>query len=107
MARMRIFIVLVLAVTAGSALAFGTYTYMQQLPAQGPSIPTRPVVVAATDLQVGAELTKDDLNVIDWPANAAPKEAFSTKEQLIGRGLVLPVIQNEPFLPQKLSSVEE
>ena len=41
MARMRILLVFLLAVTAGGALAFGTYNYMQQLPAQGASIPTR------------------------------------------------------------------
>ena len=34
MARMRIFIVLVLAITAGGGLAFGTYNYMQKLPAR-------------------------------------------------------------------------
>ena len=34
MARMRVFMVLVLALTAGGALAFGTYNYMQQQPAK-------------------------------------------------------------------------
>ena len=34
MARMRVFMVFVLAVTAGGALAFGTYNYVQQQPAQ-------------------------------------------------------------------------
>ena len=47
MARMRVFMVFVLAMTAGGALAFGTYNYMQRLPAKSTSIPTRPVVVAA------------------------------------------------------------
>ena len=56
MARMRIFLVLVLAITAGGGLAFGTYNYMQKLPARTVTIPTRPVVVAATDLDVGTEL---------------------------------------------------
>ena len=46
MARMRVFMVFVLAMTAGGALAFGTYNYMQRLPAASASIPTRPVVVA-------------------------------------------------------------
>ena len=34
MARMRVFMVFVLAMTAGGALAFGTYNYMQRLPAK-------------------------------------------------------------------------
>ena len=34
MARMRVFMVFVLAMTAGGALAFGTYNYVQQLPVE-------------------------------------------------------------------------
>jgi Flp pilus assembly protein CpaB len=59
MARMRVFLVFVLAITAGGGLAFGTYNYLQkQSPVQTVSMLTKPVVVAASDLDVGAELTK-------------------------------------------------
>ena len=77
MARMRVFMVFVLAITAGGALAFGTYNYMQHLPAKSTSIPTRPVVVAAADLDIGAELRREDLRIIDWPANGMPANAIS------------------------------
>jgi pilus assembly protein CpaB len=106
MARMRIFMVLLLAITAGGALAFGTYNYMQQLPPPGESMPTQAVVIAAADLQMGAELRRDDLRVIQWPAQATPQGAFSNPDEIVGRGLVLPVIQNEPILPMKLASKE-
>jgi pilus assembly protein CpaB len=106
MARIRIFLVLVLAITAGGALAFGTYNYMQKLPARTVTIPTRSVVVAAADLDIGAELGRDDVRIIQWPANAAPANAISNPDEVIGRGLILPVIQNEPILPMKLSSKE-
>jgi len=49
MARMRVFIVLVLAIAAGGVFAFGTYNYVQNLPAKTTTIPTKPVVVAAVD----------------------------------------------------------
>ncbi|MGE5246238.1 MAG: Flp pilus assembly protein CpaB [Betaproteobacteria bacterium] len=107
MARMRIFIVLVLALTAGGVLAFGTYNYMQNAPTRTVTIPTRPVVVAATDLELGTELTRDDIRLINWPANAVPQNAISDPNEVIGRGLVLPVIQNEPILPMKLASKDE
>jgi pilus assembly protein CpaB len=104
MARIRVFMVFVLAITAGGALAFGTYNFMQQQrPTQTVSIPTRQVVVAAADLDVGAELRKEDIRIIDWPANAVPANAISDPKDVIGRGIVLPVIQNEPILPNKLS----
>ena len=106
MARMRVFMVFVLAITAGGALAFGTYNYMQHLPAKSTSIPTRPVVVAAADLDIGAELRREDIRIIDWPANAVPANAIGDPKDVIGRGLILPVIENEPFLPMKLASKE-
>ena len=106
MARMRVFMVFVLAVTAGGALAFGTYNYMQHLPTKTVSIPTQAVVVAASDLDIGTELTRADIRIIDWPANAVPANAFSDPKDVIGRGIVLPLIENEPILPMKLASTE-
>src|SRR5262245_2797636 len=106
MARMRVFMVLVLAMTAGGALAFGTYNYVQHLPAKTVSIPPKPVVGAASDLDVGTELSQADVRVIQWPANAVPADSIGDPKDVIGRGIVLPVIQNEPILPMKLSSKE-
>jgi pilus assembly protein CpaB len=105
MARIRILLVAVLALTAGGVLALATYNYTQK-PARTVTIPTRPVIVAASDLDVGAELKAEDLRVIDWPANAVPKDSFGNPAEVIGRGLIYPVIQNEPLLPNKLASKE-
>jgi len=104
MARMRVFIVLVLAITAGGGLALATYNYMQKLPARTVTIPTKAVVVAATDLDIGTELRREDIRLIQWPSNALPANVLTTPEEAIGRGLILPVIQNEPILPNKLAS---
>ena len=90
MTRIRVFIVLVLAITAGGAFAFGTYNYVQNLPTQTTTIPTKPVVVAASDLDVGAELSKDNIRIIQWPANAVPVNVISDPKDVIGRGLILP-----------------
>src|SRR5579872_1101785 len=104
--RSRVFMVMVMAVTVGSVFAFATYNYVQRVPPRTVTIPTRPVVVAAADLDVGAELGRDDIRIIDWPANAVPKDAFADPKDVMGRGLVMPLIQNEPILPMKLSSKE-
>jgi pilus assembly protein CpaB len=100
---MRITLVLLLALAAGGGLAVGTYRYMQNVPVKTVSMPTRPVVVAATDLELGAQLKADDVHVVEWPANSVPNGAFSTPDEIVGRGLVMPVIQNEPILPMKLA----
>ena len=107
MARMRVFLVLVLALAAGGVLAFGTYNYVGDgSPAETVTMPTKPVVVAATDLEMGDEIEKSDVRIIEWPANAVPQNVISDPNEVIGRGLMMPVIQNEPFLPMKLASKE-
>ena len=105
MARIRVFIVLTLAVAAGGTFAFGTYRYMQNVPTRTVTTPTSAVVVSAADLQLGAELRRDDLRVIQWPSEAVPAGAFTTPEELIGRGLIQSVATNEAFLPSKLAPV--
>jgi pilus assembly protein CpaB len=105
MARMRVFLVLILALVAGGTLAYATYGYVQKGPTTL-SMPTTKVVVAASDLDIGAELDASDVRVIDWPSNSMPANAISDPNEVIGRGLILPIIENEPFLPMKLAGKE-
>jgi pilus assembly protein CpaB len=100
---MRVTLVLLVALAAGGGLAYGTYTYMQNVPVKTVSLPTKPVVVAASDLELGSALEADDLRVVEWPASSVPQGAFERPGDVVGRGLVMPVIQNEPILPMKLA----
>ncbi len=106
MARIRFFVILVLAIGAGGALAYGTYNYLQNAPKVAAATPTRTVVVASADLQLGTELHADDVKAIDWPASAVPAGAFATPAEIIGRGLIVSVVQNEPILDAKLAPKE-
>jgi pilus assembly protein CpaB len=107
MARIRVFIVLALALAAGGTFAYGTYQFMQTTPAGAVvTMQTRPVMVAAADLDLGAELRREDLRAIQWPADSLPPGAFQSVDELVGRGLVQQMVQNEPFLPAKLASKE-
>ena len=106
MARMRIFLVLALALTAGGGLAYATYNYVQNVPARTVTMPTQPVVVAAADLDIGAEVKASDVKTIEWPSSAVPQGVFANPQDVVGRGLIMPVIQNEPILPMKLASKE-
>ena len=107
MARIRIFIVLALAVVAGGTFAYGTYNYVQSVQKKvGPGIKTTTVIVAATDLDLGAELQADDLKPVQWPANAVPEGVFGSPEELVGRGLIQPIAQNEPFMNTNASCDE-
>jgi pilus assembly protein CpaB len=104
--RNRIFAVFAIAILAGGGLAFATYNFMQNQPAQTASMETQPVVIAAADLQLGAELKKEDLQVIQFPKGQAPEGAFASATEIVGRGLIVPIVKNEPILPAKLASKE-
>lgn len=103
MARIRIFIVALLAIGLGGTFALGTYRYIQNIPAREVSLPTLPVVVTAADLSLGTELRREDVRVIAWPADAVPSGSFKDPQEIIGRGLIQPMAQNEAVLPSKLA----
>ncbi len=104
--RNRIFAVLAIAVLAGGGLAYGTYNLVQNQPVQSVSTPTQPVVVASADLQLGSELKKEDLTILNFPAGQAPEASFSQASEIVGRGLIVSVVKNEPILPAKLAPRE-
>jgi pilus assembly protein CpaB len=105
--RSRIFAVLAVAVLAGGALAYGTYNMVNnQAPARPAAMPMQPVVVAGANLQLGAELKEGDLAVVEFPKGKAPEGTFAKPSEIVGRGLIVPVVRNEPILAGKLASKE-
>jgi pilus assembly protein CpaB len=106
MARVRIFTVLILAIGVGGTFAFGTYRYIANIPGREVTLPTTPVVVAANDLALGTALRREDLRVIAWPADAVPAGAFKDPQEVLQRGLIQPITQNEAILPSKLAPTE-
>jgi pilus assembly protein CpaB len=104
--RNRIFAVIAIAVLAGGGLAYGTYNFMQNQPIKTVNAATQPVVVAAADLSLGAELKKEDLQVAYYPAGQVPEGVFATPQEIIGRGIIVPFVKSEPILAAKLASKE-
>jgi pilus assembly protein CpaB len=104
--RTRIFAVLAIAVLAGGGLAYGTYNFMQNQPVHTVTTPTQSVVVASANLQLGAELRKEDVETMAFPGGKAPEGSFSKVSDVVGRGLIVPVVKNEPILSAKLASKE-
>ena len=105
MTRIRMFIVLFLALGLGGTFALATYRYVTNRPVEKVALPTTPVVVAGADLALGAELRREDLRVIAWPADALPAGSFTDPKDLVGRGLIQSMVQNEAVLPAKLAPV--
>ena len=105
MPRKRIYTVLLLAMTVGAIFALSTYRYVQAMPEKAAAAKMSRVVVAASNLDLGAALRAEDLRAINWPAESMPAGTFANPQELVGRGLIQPVSQNEPILPSKLAPV--
>jgi len=104
--RSRIFAVLAVAILAGGGLAYGTYNLVNNQAPAAANMPTAAVVVAVSDLQLGAELKADDLKVIQFPEGQAPEGAFSNPSDILGRGVISPFVKGEPVLASKLAAKE-
>jgi pilus assembly protein CpaB len=65
------------------------------------------IVVAASPIAFGSELTKENTKVIPWSTASLPEGAFATKDDLLrgGRRMALALIaRNEPILGGKISA---
>ena len=103
MNRIRIAVVFTIALTCGGGLAYGTYSYLQQVPTRTIEVATLPIVVATANLPLGTELRAEDLTVASWPEAWAPEDAFVSASDLVGRGLIDSVVRGEPILVGKVA----
>ena len=60
------------------------------------------IIVAATDLSMGATLSQKDVVVADWYSDALPTGAFTKPSDVIGRPLLYPMSARQPILQKDL-----
>ncbi len=103
--RTRPFLLLLLALVTGGVAAAVALRYLQQQAT--PLMATEPakaqVVVAARALPLGALVGERDVKTIEWTGGAVPAGYVSSPKDVIGRGLLGPLQENEPILVVKLA----
>lgn len=67
---------------------------------------TTEVVVAATKLQLGARIKEADVRKVPWPAAIVPQGSFADPKEIVGRGVVVPMVPDEPILESKISPTD-
>lgn len=89
------------------ACAFGMYTYLKSVaPAQAAEGPkTLPVVIATRDMTFGTVLEESDLTVVHYPEKSVPKGAYASPESVLAQSTRVFLMEGEPVLASKLSSV--
>lgn len=104
--RNRTLIVLAVAVVLASIASFVVYRAISRMPVREVEVATVHVAVAAENLPMGTRLAKEHVKVIGWPSSSPVQGAFATPEDVLNRGLVQPVYQNEPITEGKLAPIE-
>jgi len=66
-------------------------------------VATTKVLVASRNLVVGTLVKEVDVKEQDWPGSP-PQNAILKKEEIVGRGVVAPIFEGEPFIESRLAA---
>ena len=102
MTRTRILIIGLVALGLSAVITLVTYRELQkrfETTEQG----QRTMVVAAEKLSIGMRLEEGHLTTLSWPEDAHIEGSFRTPQEVIGRGVIMPIFPNEPLLEFKLA----
>src|SRR5688572_18493184 len=101
----RTLIVLGIALAVAAAASFMVYRAVQNIPVREVEVQSYFVAVAARPLPLGTMLTTADVKLAAWPASSQVGGGFSTVEEVVNRGLIDSVAENEPITASKLAPV--
>jgi pilus assembly protein CpaB len=101
--RTRTVLVLAIAVLTASAASYGVYTAVKRIPVREVEVATVHAVVATTNLPIGTLVTAEQVKLVPWPSRNQVPGAFSSIEQVVNRGVVQPIGENEPVTERKLA----
>lgn len=106
--RRRTLIILIAALVVGGITAYLAISYLGGQEEQEGAVQEEAVqvVVAARAMPAGHVLTTEDVRLVGWPADAVPPEYANSESDVVGRGLLAPISQNEPLLSTKLARME-
>lgn len=101
----RLISVLLFALVVASLTSYVLYRVILvrvQSQGQGRTVATNRLVVAKHDIQVGATIQASDLEDVAWGA-PVPEEALKNVQDIVGRGVIATIYQNEPVLLRRLA----
>jgi pilus assembly protein CpaB len=102
----RTVVVMTIAVVTAALASFGVYLAIQRMPVKQVEVGTVKVVVAAEPLLVGTPLRREQVKVVDWPVKTQVPGAFADPNDVIDRGVIETIAENEPVTTRKVASKE-
>jgi pilus assembly protein CpaB len=89
------------------AVGVTAFTYQALKGRLEPAEDSSQIVVAALPVNVGAKLTEADLRIATWPKAVPIQGSFQKIADIVGRGVLVPMVPNEPVLDSKLAGSGE
>ena len=102
----RALLVLLVALVMAGIASYAVYQGIQKIPVREVEVASEPVVVAAKALPVGALIGPNDVRLAAWPKKNSLTGAFAKADDVVGRGLLAAVLENEPITTSKVASRE-
>lgn len=102
----RTIIVLLVAVITAGVASYGVYSAVERMPVREIEVAHSFVVTATRTMPTGTRVAASDVKLVAWPDSAPVPGAFSKIEDVVDRGLVVPVQQNEPLTDGKVAPKE-
>lgn len=99
----RTLIVFLLSVLVAGVASFFVYRAVQQIPVREVEVKSYQVAVASKALPVGTMLTPSDVRLVAWPAGSPVSGGYTTVEEVVNRGLIASVVENEPLTSSKVA----
>jgi pilus assembly protein CpaB len=101
--RNRTLLVLGAALSLAGVASFAVYRAITRMPVRQVEVASVYVAVASQPLPTGTRVTKDQVKLVGWPASSPVPGSISKVEDVVGRGLIQPVLANEPLTESKLA----
>jgi pilus assembly protein CpaB len=101
----RTLVVVLVALAAAGVATFGVARIIRSRPVIEREVAHTYVVAASHTLPVGALVSPPDVKLIAWPERTPVPGAFAKVEDVVNRGVVSQVLENEPLTPSKLAPI--
>jgi pilus assembly protein CpaB len=99
----RTALVIVVATVMASIATYGVYLAVSRIPVREVEVASTKIVVATGPLPTGMQLEEKNLKLVAWPISSPVPGSFTKIEDVIRRGLVAGVVENEPITESKLA----
>src|SRR6187549_4258735 len=102
----RTLVVLLVAVAVASGASYFVYRAVSNIPVREIEVKSYYVAIATKALPVGTMLVPGDVKLVAWPASSPVAGGYTKVEEVVNRGLIAPVVENEPLTATKLAPIE-